>query len=30
MCFSATANFVGSAVLGGIGITTLREIKHRR
>ena len=30
MCFSATANFVGSAVLGGIGIATLTEVKHRR
>jgi hypothetical protein len=30
MCFSATANFVGSAVLGTIGIATLTEVKHRR
>ncbi len=30
MCFSATANFVGSAVLGGIGVATLTEVKHRR
>ena len=30
MCFSATANFVGSAVLAGIGVATLREVKHRR
>ena len=30
MCFSATANFVGSVVLGGIGIATLREVRHRR
>ncbi|WP_158944580.1 DUF6629 family protein [Granulicella sp. S190] len=30
MCFSATANFVGSAVLGGIGVVTLTEVKHRR
>ena len=30
MCFSATANFVGSAVLGAIGAATLREVKHRR
>ncbi len=30
MCFSATANFVGSAVLGAIGVATLREVKHRR
>jgi hypothetical protein len=30
MCFSATANFVGSVVLGAIGIATLTEVKHRR
>jgi hypothetical protein len=30
MCFSATANFVGSAVLGAIGIVTLTRVKHRR
>ncbi len=30
MCFSATANFVGSGVLGLIGVATIREIKHRR
>jgi hypothetical protein len=30
MCFSATANFVGSAVLGGIGVATLTEVRHRR
>lgn len=30
MCFSATANFVGSAILGGIGIATLAQVKHRR
>lgn len=30
MCFSATANFVGSAVIGGIGVATLREVRHRR
>ena len=30
MCFSATANFVGSGVLGTIGVATLREVKHRR
>jgi hypothetical protein len=30
MCFSATANFVGSAVLGGIGVATIAEVKHRR
>jgi hypothetical protein len=30
VCFSATANFVGSGVLAGIGIATMREVKHRR
>lgn len=30
MCFSATANFVGSTVLGGIGVVTLTKVKHRR
>jgi uncharacterized protein DUF6629 len=30
LCFSATANFVGSGVLGTIGVATLREVKHRR
>ena len=30
MCFSATANFVGSAVIGSVGIATLREVRHRR
>ena len=30
MCFSATANFAGSAILGSIGIATLAEVKHRR
>lgn len=30
MCFSATANFVGSGVLGGLGIATLTQVKHRR
>jgi hypothetical protein len=30
MCFSATANFVGSAVLGTIGVATLLHVKHRR
>lgn len=30
MCFSATANFAGSAVLGTIGVATLAEVKHRR
>lgn len=30
MCFSATANFVGSGVLGGLGVATLLHVKHRR
>src|ERR1700678_645678 len=30
MCFSATANFVGSGVLGAIGTVTLTKVKHRR
>jgi len=30
VCFSATANFVGSAVLGGVGVVTLTKVKHRR
>src|SRR6202161_795138 len=30
MCFSATANFVGSGVLGAIGIVTVTKVKHRR
>jgi hypothetical protein len=30
VCFSATANFAGSAVLGTIGVATLAEVKHRR
>ena len=30
MCFSASANFIGSAVLGAIGVATLGEVKHRR
>ena len=30
MCFSATANFAGSAVLGTIGVATLVEVRHRR
>ncbi len=30
MCFSATANFVGSAGLGAIGVVTLTKVKHRR
>ena len=30
MCFSAAANFVGSGVLGTVGILTLTKVKHRR
>jgi hypothetical protein len=30
MCFSATANFVGSGVLGATGVVTLTQVKHRR
>ena len=30
MCFSATANFVGSGVLGTIGVVTLTRVRHRR
>jgi hypothetical protein len=30
LCFSATANFVGSGVLGGLGVVTLAQVKHRR
>ena len=30
MCFSATANFAGSAVLGTIGVATLVEVRQRR
>ena len=30
MCFSATANFVGSGVLGVIGIVTFTKVRHRR
>src|SRR6202789_3232372 len=30
MCFSATANFVGSGVLGTLGVVTLTRVKHRR
>lgn len=30
MCFSAAANFVGSGVLGTIGVATLTRVKHRR
>ena len=30
MCFSATANFIGSGVLAGLGVATLVKVKHRR
>lgn len=30
MCFSATVNFAGSAVLGAAGVVTLTKVKHRR
>jgi hypothetical protein len=30
MCFSATVNFVGSGVLGAVGVVTLSKVKHRR
>jgi hypothetical protein len=30
MCFSATANFVGSGVLATVGVMTLTKVKHRR
>jgi len=30
VCFSATANFVGSGILGTAGIVTLTKVKHRR
>lgn len=30
MCFSATADFAGSVVLGAIGVATLSEVKDRR
>ena len=30
MCFSATANFVGSGVLGTVGVITLTKVKHKR
>jgi hypothetical protein len=29
MCFSATANFVGSGTLGAIVVVTLTKVKHR-
>lgn len=30
MCFSATANFVGSGVLATLGVATLTRVKHKR
>ena len=30
MCFSAAANFAGSAVIGAVGVATLKEVRHRR
>jgi hypothetical protein len=30
MCFSATANFVGSGVLASVGVVTLTRVRHRR
>jgi hypothetical protein len=30
VCFSATANFVGSGALGAVGVVTLTRVKHRR
>ncbi len=30
MCFSAAVNFVGSGVLGTIGVVTLTKVKHKR
>ena len=30
MCFSATANFVGSGALGAVGVVTLTKVRHRR
>ena len=30
MCFSATANFVGSGVLGAVGVVTFTRVKHKR
>lgn len=30
MCFSATANFVGSSILGAVGAVTLTKVKHSR
>jgi hypothetical protein len=30
VCFSATANFVGSGALAALGVVTLTKVKHRR
>jgi hypothetical protein len=30
MCFSATANFVGSGALAAVGVITLTRVRHRR
>ena len=30
MCFSATANFVGSGIIGAIGVATIVKVKHKR
>jgi hypothetical protein len=30
VCFSAAANFVGSGVLGAVGVLTFTKVKHRR
>lgn len=30
LCFSATANFVGSGVLAAVGVVTLTKVRHRR
>jgi len=30
VCFSATVNFVGSGVLGAVGVVTFSKVKHRR
>src|SRR5271170_5808937 len=30
VCFSATANFVGSTALAAVGVATLTKVKHRR
>jgi Family of unknown function (DUF6629) len=30
VCFSAAANFVGSGVLGTLGVATLTQVKHKR